>query len=99
VVELVRPTNQTESVALGFSMTGEVLAMAGRDGALTLPYVASLNHAGIWPLDDPSNVFGTTAGAPAGQVVAINPQGWIIGTRPGPNRSTIPWVARRQSRQ
>lgn len=99
VVELVRPPNQTESVALGFSMTGEVLAMAGRNGALTLPYVASLNHAGIWPLDDPSNVFGTTAGAPGGQVVGINPQGWIIGTRPGPNRSTIAWVARRQSRQ
>lgn len=99
VVELVRPPNQSESIALGFSITGEVLAMAGKDGILSQPYVASLNHAGIWPLDDPSNVFGATAGAPAGQVVAINPQGWVIGSRPGPNRSTIAWVARRQSRQ
>jgi hypothetical protein len=98
VIELGRPDGLPESRALGFASNGDVLAVAGKGGRPEVPYLHSATTRSLLQLNDPAFVWGTTAAEPAGDAVAINPQGWIIGNRTGP-QGPVGWIARRLVKQ
>lgn len=97
IVEFGRPDGLPESMALGLTATGEVLAVAGKGGRWEVPYLFSPANRFIQPLQDPAFVWGSTPNEPAADAVAINAQGWVIGTRTTPNARSG-WVARRLQR-
>ena len=84
-------------MALGLTTAGEVLAVAGKGGRWEVPYLFSPANRFIQPLQDPAFVWGSAANEPAADAMAINPQGWVIGTRTTPNGRSG-WVARRLQR-
>ncbi len=98
VIELGRPDGLPESRALGFASNGDVLAVAGKGGRPEVPYLSSATTRTLQPLHDPAFVWGSTAGEPPADAVAINPQGWITGSRTGP-QGPVGWIARRLMRQ
>ena len=97
VVEFGRPDGLPESSALGLTVAGEVLAVAGKGGRWEVPYLFSPATQAIQPLQDPAFVWGSDPNEPAADAVAINSQGWVIGTRSTPAGRTG-WIARRLQR-
>lgn len=96
VVELGKPAGLPDGIALGISSDGEVLAVAGNGDARAVPYVIHPTTGSLRPLNDPAFSWGTGPAEPAMDAVAINPQGWVIGTR---GETGTPWVARRLLRR
>ncbi len=94
MIELGRPEGLPESRALGFAANGDVLAVAGKGGRPEVPYIFSATTRALLPLHDPAFVWGSTAVEPPGDAVAINPQGWVIGSHTGP-QGPVGWIARR----
>lgn len=96
--EIGRPSGLATALALGFAGDGDILAVAGTGDRREVPYVFSPMTGSLRPLHDPAFVWRATTQDGPVDAIAINPQGWIIGTRETPSGPT-PWIARRLLRR
>jgi hypothetical protein len=81
-------------MAFAVNSAGEVVALGGRGGRPTAPFIANLGVGGSKPLDDPHFVSGIPDGFEWGAPASINPQGWISGNGLRQGRA-VAWVLRR----
>ncbi len=95
-IELSRAEGLPDAIAVGVNAAGEAIAIAGRGGRFTTPYLVATVQGGAWkPLDDAQYVSGIPQGFEWGTPVAIDDPGWIAGNGRWQGRE-VAWVLRRQ---